>query len=43
MKTIDVPVGNPAQIDDLIQLSSLTYGRDRATIESMIYERYISN
>ncbi len=34
--------GNPAQIDDLIHLSAMTYGRDRATVESMIRERYLS-
>ncbi len=42
MKTPDLPVGNPSQIDDLIHLSSLTYGRDRATVENMIRERYLS-
>ncbi len=35
--------GNPAQIDDLIHLSSMTYGRDRATVETMIRERYLSH
>lgn len=34
--------GNPSQIDDLIPLSSMTYGRDRATVETMIRERYLS-
>ena len=43
MKTPDLPQGNAAQIDDLIQLSSLTYGRDRATVENMIRERYLSH
>ncbi|MFA5745172.1 MAG: DUF87 domain-containing protein [Candidatus Paceibacterota bacterium] len=43
MKTPDLPAGNPAQIDDLIHLSSLTYGRDRATVENMIRERYLSH
>ena len=43
MKTLDLPTGNPSQVDDLIHLSSLTYGRDRATIETMIRERYFSH
>jgi len=43
MKTPDLPIGNPSQIDDLIHLSSLTYGRDRATVENMIRERYLSH
>ncbi len=43
MKTPDLPPGNPSQIDDLIHLSSLTYGRDRATVENMIRERYLSH
>jgi biotin carboxyl carrier protein len=42
MKTPDLPAGNPTQVDDLIHLSSLTYGRDRATVENMIRERYLS-
>ena len=42
LKTPTPKKGNPAQIDDLIQLSSLTYGRDRATVENMIRERYLS-
>jgi len=42
MKTADLPALNVAQIDDLIHLSSLTYGRDRATVENMIRERYLS-
>ncbi len=42
MKTPDVPAAHPAQIDDLIHLSSRTYGRDRATVENMIRERYLS-
>ncbi|MCX6786476.1 MAG: DUF87 domain-containing protein [Candidatus Kaiserbacteria bacterium] len=42
MKTPDLPAANPAQVDDLIHLSSLTYGRDRATVENMIRERYLS-
>jgi len=43
MKTPDLPLGNHAQVDDLIHLSSLTYGRDRATVENMIRERYLSH
>ncbi len=42
MKTPPLPQTNLAQIDDLIHLSSLTYGRDRATVENMIRERYLS-
>jgi hypothetical protein len=43
MKTPDLSSGNPSQIDDLIHLSSLTYGRDRATVENMIRERYLKH
>lgn len=42
LRTPDILPLNHAQVDDLIQLSSLTYGRDRATVESMIRERYLS-
>ncbi len=42
MKTADIPELNREQVDDLIHLSSLTYGRDRATVEHMIRERYLS-
>ncbi len=42
LKTPDYPVGNPGQIEDLVQLSALTYGRDRATVENMIRERYLT-
>jgi hypothetical protein len=42
IKTQDLPATNLAQVDDLIHLSSLTYGRDRATVENMIRERYLS-
>jgi hypothetical protein len=42
MTTPDLPPLNHAQIDDLIHLSSLTYGRDRATVENMIRERYLT-
>lgn len=43
LRTPDLPAGNPGQIDDLIKLSSHTYGRDRATVENMIRERYIKH
>jgi hypothetical protein len=36
------PAGNEAQVADLIQLSALTYGRDRATVEGNIRTRYLS-
>jgi hypothetical protein len=42
IKTLDLRAGNPDQIDDLRQLSLLTYGRDRATVEAMIRQRYLS-
>lgn len=42
LKTADIPPLNQEQVTDLIQLSSLTYGRDRATVENMIRERYLS-
>jgi hypothetical protein len=42
MRTPDFPKGNPAQVDDLIHLSSATYGRDRAMVETMIRERYLT-
>jgi hypothetical protein len=42
MKTVDLPPLNHEQVKDLVQLSSLTYGRDRATVENMIRERYLS-
>lgn len=42
LKTPDLPPLMPDQVPDLIQLSSLTYGRDRATVENMIRERYLS-
>ena len=34
--------GNPQQVDDLRELSYLTFGRDRATIENTIRARYLS-
>jgi hypothetical protein len=42
IKTLPPPSGNQAQVADLIQLSALTYGRDRVTIESMIRQRYLA-
>ena len=41
-RTADLPPLNLPQVDDLIQLSSLTYGLDRATVEATIRERYLS-
>ncbi|MBI3572405.1 hypothetical protein HY091_02655 [Candidatus Kaiserbacteria bacterium] len=43
MRTTDLPRTNPAQVEDLVELSALTYGRDRATVENMIRERYLSH
>ncbi len=40
--TLDLAEGNPSQVDDLRQLSYLTYGRDRATVEETIKQRYLS-
>lgn len=42
MRSADLPILNHEQVQDLIHLSSLTYGRDRATVENMIRERYLS-
>ncbi len=42
LRTPDLPAGNPEQVPDLINLSSLTYGRDRATVETTIRERYLT-
>ncbi len=42
IKTRTLSAGNPDQIDDLRQLSYLTYGRDRATVEATIKQRYLS-
>jgi hypothetical protein len=39
--TVPLP-GNLQQVDDLRELSSLTYGRDRTTVESAIRARYMS-
>ncbi|MDP2594204.1 MAG: TraM recognition domain-containing protein [bacterium] len=43
LHTPDLPPLRHEQVDDLIQLSGLTYGRDRATVETMIRERYLSH
>jgi hypothetical protein len=40
--TADLPAGNESQVQDLIHLSALTYGRDRDTVEAHIRERYLS-
>lgn len=42
IQTIAPAAGNPQQVDDLRELSYLTYGRDRATVESAIRARYLS-
>ncbi|HVX90576.1 MAG TPA: TraM recognition domain-containing protein [Candidatus Paceibacterota bacterium] len=42
VKTAPPSPGNPAQVDDLRQLSYLTYGRDRTQVEDMIRARYLS-
>jgi hypothetical protein len=42
IKTLDLTPGNPGQVDDLRQLSYLTHGRDRATVEALIKQRYLS-
>jgi len=42
IKTNPPSAGNPDQIDDLRQLSYLTYGRDRQQVEDMIRARYLS-
>jgi hypothetical protein len=43
LRTADLPKGNPSQVPDLIQLSALTYGRDRASVETTIRERYLTH
>lgn len=40
--TLPPSEGNLAQVDDLRELSYLTYGRDRATVESLLRARYLS-
>ena len=42
IRTLPPANGNPDQIDDLRELSYLTYGRDRATVEAAIRARYLS-
>ena len=42
IKTRDLAKGNLDQVDDLRELSYLTYGRDRATVEGTIRQRYLS-
>lgn len=42
IKTLRLTEGNLAQVDDLRELSYLTYGRDRATVEASIRARYLS-
>ena len=42
MKTLDLAPGTLDQVEDLRQLSFLTYGRDRATVEGSIRARYLS-
>jgi hypothetical protein len=42
IKTLDLAPGNLDQVDDLRELSYLTYGRDRAMIEETIRSRYLS-
>ena len=42
IKTVDLSPGNPDQVDDLRELSYLTYGRDRAMVENTIRARYLS-
>ena len=41
-KTLRLSPGNPDQVDDLRELSYLTYGRDRAAVENAIRARYMS-
>lgn len=43
IKTLPPSPGNMAQVDDLRELSYLTYGRDRGTIEAAIRERYLAS
>jgi hypothetical protein len=42
IKTPPMIEGNINQIDDLRELSYLTYGRDRSTVENNIRARYMS-
>lgn len=43
IKTLELGKGNIDQIDDLRELSYLTYGRDRATVEQTIRARYLNS
>ena len=42
IETLSLIPGTTDQIDDLRELSHLTYGRDRATVEASIRARYLS-
>jgi len=42
IKTLPPPEGNKDQIDDLRELSYLTYGRDRDMVETEIRKRYLT-
>ena len=42
IKTVQLEKGNMDQVDDLRELSYLTYGRDRAVVEGTIRQRYLS-
>ena len=42
VKTLTPVTGNPAQVDDLRELSYLTYGRERGMVEETIRSRYLS-
>lgn len=42
IKTVNLGQGNLGQVDDLRELSYLTYGRDRATVEAYIKSRFLS-
>ncbi|KND51861.1 MAG: putative Type IV secretory pathway VirD4 component [Parcubacteria bacterium C7867-001] len=42
IKTLPPVKSNPAQVNDLRELSYLTYGRDREVVEGAIRERYMS-
>lgn len=42
IKSLPPSKGNIEQIDDLRELSYLTYGRDRASVEGLIRARYLS-
>jgi hypothetical protein len=42
LKILPPVTGNPDQVDDLRELSYLTYGRDREEVERSIRQRYLS-